>query len=132
MLGVENHFNSEFFDMVMPFIQFVSLKCIELDDDSEYSAYDTPDVDEPYLLVDGNKVWSGRMVEEEVEDLSGVKPVEFNERICVELWEKDPGLFGEDDLLGKLFIEPSSTSSGTITEDLTSGTTKYVLKYKVI
>jgi hypothetical protein len=46
--------------------------------------------DEPYILADHKRVWSVKgMKTGDIEDLSGVELITFNERISIELWDKD-------------------------------------------
>jgi hypothetical protein len=98
---------------------------------SEYSSYDLGDVDEPFLIVDGAKIWSARMETDETEDLSKIKPIPFEDCVKLELWEKDPGVLGEDDLLGQIRICSDKKSTSIHSYDFKLGTAKYTLNYKV-
>ena len=115
----------------MPNLRLVSLTCHRPNDSGEYSSYDIGDIDEPFLIVNGAKIWSERMKADEIEDLSKIKPIPFEYSCNLELWEKDPGVLGEDDLLGQILIESNMKSSSILSQDFKCGTSKYTLNYKV-
>jgi hypothetical protein len=117
----------------MPNLTFVSLECHKTDDVSEDdSIFDVGLEDEPYLKVGHKKVWSGRMVIGNVEDLSGVEPIPFEENIRVELWERDSGyVSGQDDLLGYVIIHASQIGHGEVSHKFKRRRARYTLVFKV-
>jgi hypothetical protein len=116
----------------MPNLKFVSLRCHRPDDISEDdSVFDTGPEDEPYLMADYKRVWSGRMGMDEVVDLTSVEPISFKDRIRVELWDRDAGYVGEDDRLGSLTIMAFQSGLGELQQEFRSGKAKYSLIYKV-
>jgi len=89
--------------------------------------------DEPYLLVNGARVWSGSNVDdgdvERVDYWTG-----FDDVIRVELWEDDGGLSGRDDHIDTWFIFDSEVGTGTHTvqSPFGSGAGLYEMTYEVV
>ncbi len=88
--------------------------------------------DEPYLLADRKRVWGvRRMGAGDVEDLSGVEPIQFDKEIVVELWDRDAGYFPDDDQIGRLTVQPHLAGLGELTHEFKRKNAKYTLTYKV-
>lgn len=118
----------------MPELKFISLKCHRTDDTSEAddNLFDMTIEDEPYLLADHKRVWGvRRMKSGDLEDLSGVEPIKFNERISVELWDKDAGFFPADDQIGRLTVHAHLAGIGELKHEFKRKNAKYTLTYKV-
>lgn len=94
---------------------------------------DTFGSDEPYLLVNGARVWSGSNVDDgdvaRVDYQSG-----FDDVIQIDLWEDDGGLSGRDDHIATWFIFDSEVGTGTHTvqSPWDSGAGLYDLTYEVV
>jgi len=94
---------------------------------------DTFGSDEPYLLVNRARVWTGSNVDygdvESVEYRSG-----FDDVITIELWEDDGGLAGKDDHIATWFIYDSEIGTGvhTVQSPWDSGAGLYEMTYEVV
>ena len=96
------------------------------------SVFDIGDEDEPFIMADHQKIWSGRMGLNDVEDLSKVSPVSFEENIRVALWDRDAGYSSnEDDPIGDVVIHASQKGHGELTHSFKGRRAKYTLNYKV-
>jgi hypothetical protein len=118
----------------MPKLKFVSLVCHRPDDISEADdhMFDGTIEDEPYILVNHTKVWDGRrMAANDVEDLSGVEPINFNEDVRVELWDQDAGYISDDDQIGRLEIKAHQEGLGELKHEFKRKQARYTLTYKV-
>ena len=87
--------------------------------------------DEPYINVDGQRVWSRNNVDRGDIELVNLR-FDFDEAITVELWEDDGGLTGGDDLMGRWFMFAAESGNGitTVTSQYTAGW--YELRYEVV
>ena len=116
----------------MPNLKFVSLTCIRPDDISEdESGFDVGEEDEPFLLVNHNRVWRGRMTRGDVKDLSEIEPIHFDNQVSVELRERDPGYVPSDDSLGTFNVQALQAGLGEIEHQFETRRAKYVLIYQV-
>ncbi len=89
--------------------------------------------DEPYLLVDGDKVWkSDDMNSGSVTSLRSLDLIEFDNKIKVELKEKDTGLFNKDDHLGSCTIRESGLGKDELDCEFDEDGAHYVLIYKIM
>jgi hypothetical protein len=96
------------------------------------SLFDVGVEDEPYLMVDYKKVWSGRMGINDLEDLSKVKPIPFEQSIRVELLDRDAGYsLNGDDPLGTVTINAYQKGLGVLSHQFKRKKAKYTLTYKV-
>jgi hypothetical protein len=117
----------------MPELRFVSLECHRTDDSGEVDdqAFDIGLTDEPYLLVDHKRVWGRRMNAGEIEDLGKVKPIQFNNKLTVELWDKDAGYMSADDQIGRITIFAAQSGQGDLSHEFKRRNARYTLVYKV-
>jgi hypothetical protein len=116
----------------MPNLKFVSLECIRPDDIREdESGFDVGEEDEPFLLVNHNQVWRGRMSSGDVRDLSAIESIPFDNQVSVELRERDPGYVPSDDSLGTFNVQALHAGLGEIEHQFETRRAKYVLKYQV-
>ena len=117
----------------MPKAKFVSLICHRPSDISEDdSGFDVGQEDEPYLMVNRKRIWSGRMGINDVEDLTRVNSVDFKDDLRVELWDRDAGyVSGGDDKLGSLSIQESQAGLGEREHQFKRSKANYTLTYKV-
>ncbi len=133
--AIYNVIESDIFGVcVMPELNFVSLKCHRTDDTSESDdhSFDMTVEDEPYLKVNYKRVWGvKRMKSGDLVDLSNVEPVMFDEKISVELWDKDAGFFPDDDRMGKLIVHANQGRLGELTHEFKRKNAKYTLTYNV-
>ena len=111
----------------------VSLSCLRTDDSGEDDAFfDVGVGDEPYLIADRRRVWSGRMSVNDEADLTGVEPIAFEEYIRVELWDRDAGpQAGQDDRLGDIDISAVYAGLGELSHQFKTRRARYTLVYKV-
>jgi hypothetical protein len=88
--------------------------------------------DEPYLTINGQRVWSAQNVDGGDHELVNLR-FDFDESVTVVLWEDDGGLAGGDDVLLRLTISASQAGTG-IQEAATSplGAGSYRLYYEVV
>ena len=118
----------------LPELKFISLKCHSTDDTDESDDHSVDGIieDEPYLLADHERVWSvRRMKAGDIEDLSGVEPITFDERIGVELWDEDDRARSDDDQIGRLMVQANLIGLGELRRDFKRKNAKYTLTYKV-
>jgi len=84
-------------------LHIINLKCLFQND--------TFGSDEPYLVVNGARIWSGSNVDdgdtESIEYWTG-----FDGVIQIDLWEDDGGLTGRDDHMAVWFIFDSEIGTG--------------------
>ncbi|HZM82737.1 MAG TPA: hypothetical protein VFC19_44035 [Candidatus Limnocylindrales bacterium] len=87
--------------------------------------------DEPYININGQRVWSRGNVDRGDIELVDYR-YDFDEVVTVELWEDDGGLTGGDDLMGRWFIFSGELGSGfhTLRSQYTAGL--YDLRYEVV
>lgn len=89
--------------------------------------------DEPYLRVNGVRVWSGSNVDD-----GDREPVEFwigfDEVVQVELWEDDGGLTGEDDRIATWYVFAGEAGTGvkTVQSPWETRPALYDLRYEVV
>jgi hypothetical protein len=109
------------------YLKFLKLECVESSE--SYG-------DEPYIVVEGNKVWGwtpdnegkpGKVwnLEEEIQNLYGI-----SSQIDVKLMEYDPDT--ADDLLGQTNPSAEEKDKGAKTIKMTGDGGYYKLTYKVI
>jgi hypothetical protein len=88
--------------------------------------------DEPYLVVNGSRVWSGENVDD-----GDVEPVNlwftFDDVITVELWEDDGGWTGEDDRMAVWHFWASEAGTGIRLAYIPSGQkARYWIRYEIV
>jgi hypothetical protein len=114
---------------------FVSLKCHKTDDSGEDNLarlYDIGVEDEPYLLVDRNKVWSGRMKANDEVSFTGIESIPFEDQVHVELWDRDAGPEnGKNDNIGDLIILSAQAGLGEQSQQFKTRIADYTLVYQV-
>jgi len=84
-------------------LKLLSLTCHRTDDSIEeaYDVIDTTVEDEPYLLFKNKMIWSVKMMKaNDVEDLSEVETILFNESVDIELWDRDSEHIIAEDKIG--------------------------------
>jgi len=118
----------------MPKLKLVSLICHATDDAGEVdeNIFDTNVEDEPYILADKKRVWGVKLMKtNDVEDLSAVEPIQFTDKVSIELWDRDAEYFPADDRLGKLNVYASKSGLGEQTHQFKRRSALYTLTYKV-
>jgi len=83
--------------------------------------------DDPYLCVDGKKVW-GPIKAKAGETLIINKQIEFRGNAVVQLWEKD---IDPDDLLGTQTVSKNEAGNGKTEAKFTEKGADYFLVYEV-
>ena len=119
----------------MPKLKLLSLICYATDDAGEVdeNIFDTDIEDEPYILVDKKRVWGVKLMKtNDVEDLSGVEPIQFTDKVSVELWDRDAEYFPADDRLGKFAVKASLAGLGEQTHRFKRRSAMYTLTYEVV
>jgi hypothetical protein len=105
------------------YLQLISLICRDTED--------TWGADEPYLRVDGNTVWSGRLNTNDSANLQGSPEIPFGYTgsINVELFEDDSP--DNDDFLGEKFVSYTEADGTNKTAVFDLDDARYTLTYRV-
>ena len=114
----------------MPELKFHSLECHIPQD----SAFSTDISDEVYIVANGKRVWGVKSISaNEIEDLSNLSPIEFHQRIRVDLYDKDVGggPYSSTDHLGGLDIQEEQAGKGVLKHELSEKGARYTLRYEV-
>lgn len=103
----------------------VSLHCEETED--------TTGADEPYILVNGNRVWGpGSLNDNDTVDLSkAVNPIAFANHANIQVWDQDTGAFDDDDKLGDFTVSSEEVAEGDKSRRISGDGSKYTLFYRV-
>jgi hypothetical protein len=107
-------------------LQLISLFCSKTEDDTG--------ADEPYLLVNGVKVWGSEspgLNDKETADLAAVPVMEFRTRARIELFDTDAGGPDDDDLLGRFYVGKMQSGQGELEYHFTEDDADYTLTYEV-
>jgi len=89
--------------------------------------------DEAYLLADGEKIWSTDNIEAgDTVSLRSVEPVDFDDKIKLELLDKDTGFFDSDDKLGTVVIRKKHLGEGEQDCRFSEEGADYLLIYEVM
>ena len=88
--------------------------------------------DEPYITVNGKTVWSARMSNGEVADLSDVPEVEISESALITLFEKDIRIWDYDDFLGTAYAFSNMAGLGQQRATFTGDGASYELTFEVL
>lgn len=115
-------------------VRLLSIKAVDITDDEGGIFGDF--VDEPYIKVDGNEVWSGRsdplrMKNGDVRDLTGVSATLSGGSARVQLWESDPGFFNRPDDGPAEFFAEFTTAGDEKTRTVTLNGGVYEITYVV-
>jgi hypothetical protein len=109
------------------------ITCKKTDDPDETDAiYDVGLEDEPYILVNGKEVWTGRMSPGEVIDLSDIDPFPFRDSVKIELMERETGHGRNDDVLGEITVNESEVNMQKIVKEIQKGKAEYILEYYIV
>jgi hypothetical protein len=93
---------------------------------------DTTGADEPYLLVNGVKVWGSEVPglnDQQTADLSAVPVIAFDTRARVELFDEDSP--DDDDLLGRFYAGKGQLGQGEVEYKFVEDDADYTLTYEV-
>jgi hypothetical protein len=93
---------------------------------------DTTGADEPYILVNGNKVWGSEspgLNDTETADLSAVPVLPFNTRARVELFDNDSP--DDDDLIGRFYAGKLQVGQGELEYKFVEDDADFTLTYEV-
>jgi hypothetical protein len=105
-------------------LRLISLYCSTTEDDLGE--------DEPYLLVNGVKVWGAEnpgLNNGDTADLSAVPVIDFGTRARVELFDEDSP--DDDDLLGRFYAGKSQVGQGELEYKFVEDDADYTLTYEV-
>jgi len=118
----------------MPNLKLLSLTCHRTDDsiEEDYDVIDTTVEDEPYLVSNNRMIWSIKMMRaNDVEDLSEVETIFFDESVDIELWDRDSEHNITNDKIGGLIITVSQKGLGIQKHEYKSRNARYTLTYRV-
>lgn len=87
--------------------------------------------DEPYININGQRVWARGNVDRGDVELVNLR-FDFDDAIAIDLWEDDGGLSGGDDLMGQWFAFAAENGTGIITLKNQFTTGWYELRYEVV
>jgi hypothetical protein len=107
-------------------LRLISLFCAKTEDNTG--------ADEPYLNVNGIRVWGAEspgLNDQETADLSAVPVIPFNTRARIELFDDDPGGADDDDLLGRFYAGGMQRGQGELEYKFTEDDADYTLTYEV-
>jgi hypothetical protein len=94
------------------------------------STEDSTGADEPYILVNGSRVWgNASMNDNESEDIDVTVKASGNSTIT--LFDEDTGVFDDDDKLGVVTVTESQIGQGQQTGKFTGDGANYTLYYTV-
>ena len=107
--------------------------CHKTDDAKENDqVFDIGIEDEPLLLVNHKRVWSGRMSPNSEEDLSEIQSISFKDQVHMALMERDPGYASiGDEVLGQTTIYAIQANSGEQEINFNKTDSRYTIVYKV-
>jgi|GEM_PF-1599484 len=105
-------------------LQLLNLRC--------YRTEDVIGPDEPYITINGQRVWSGVMENGESRDLSKVAPVEFLGMAQITLFDEDMGFFDSDDFLGSAFAFENLAGLGPYRVTFDGDGAAYELTFEVV
>jgi hypothetical protein len=117
----------------MPELKFHTIKCLK-PQDSTVVEQDIKTSDEVYLVVNGKRVWGVKsMSANDIEDLSDIPPIQFSDRIRIDLYDKDVGggPFSSTDHLGGLDAMDDKAGKGNQIHEFTERGAHYSLIYEV-
>ncbi len=90
--------------------------------------------DEPYLVLNGKRVWTGSMsTGDPAVNFKNNLSVEFDQIATVSLYEDDGNhWYNRNDFIGSFDVNPSQLNLGTVySKELSGGGSKYKLTYAV-
>ena len=105
-------------------LRLISLFCSKTEDNAG--------ADEPYLLVNGVKVWGSEspgLNNKETADLSALPVISFDTRARVELFDVDSP--DDDDLLGRFYAGRGQLGQGEVEFKFVEDDADYTLTYEV-
>jgi hypothetical protein len=113
-------------------LRFLSIKCVKITGDEGPLLGDF--IDEPYIVVNGVEVWSGRsdplrMKDGDVRNLTGVSATLSGQSARVQLKESDPGVINRPDDEAEFFADFTGGNERTQTLTLNGGV--YEITYVV-
>jgi len=118
----------------MPNLKLLTLTCHRTDDsiEEDYDVIDTTVEDEPYLAFNNKIIWSIKtMKANDVEDLSEVETIFFDESVDIELWDRDSEHNITNDKIGGLIINASQKGLCIQKHEFQRKNARYTLTYKV-
>jgi hypothetical protein len=105
-------------------LRLISIFCTRTEDNTG--------ADEPYLLVNGVKVWGSEapgLNNQQTADLSAVPVIGFGTRARVELFDGDSP--DDDDLLGRFYAGRGQLGQGEVEYKFVEDDADYTLTYEV-
>lgn len=107
-------------------LQLLSIICEDKDD--------AAGKDEPCIKVGGSKVWSSSDFSEGTSaNLGGLSPIDFTNRISLELWEEDRWPSRDDKIGEKDILLSMATETGTEYEEtFSSNRARYKIRYNLV
>ncbi len=113
----------------LPALSFAQSMVLVLKSLECHETEDWNGADEPYLTVNGKKVWNGVMNDGDIETLSIRRTV--SSPAYIKLYDTDSGMFDKNDHLGTVTATSSMKGRGTMTGGFTQDGANYTLYYHV-
>lgn len=109
----------------MPQLRLISLHCRKTED------WSGPD--EAYLLVKGRRHWGPQSMNDgDAADLSATRPVGFQAKARIDLYDEDAGWPDDDDHLGRTYAREAQAGKGDVEHRFTGDGADYLLTYEVL
>src|SRR3712207_6675556 len=106
-------------------VRLISLECITTEDSTG--------ADEPFLRINGVKVWAGSLNDGQSTSLSGVPSYTFSSSVRIDLYDADAGTWYDGhDLLGRNYVYASQVGQGQQEAYYTEDGAFYILNYEIV
>ncbi|NMG09132.1 hypothetical protein [Brasilonema sp. UFV-L1] len=106
-------------------LELISLYCEKTED--------TVGSDEIYFVINGNQVGGVNTINaREGKDLRYISNIIFDRTAEIALYDKDTGIFNEDDLVGSVTATSGQVGEGEITAKFSRGGSDYTLTWRVL
>ena len=107
----------------MPKLKLKTLYC--------HSTEDSLGPDEAYLVVNGEQIWGDQSVNKGNGPLIN-KEVDFTTSVQIKLFDRDTGLWDDDDHLGTITVDHTLAGQGEQQGKFTKDGADYTLYYEVV
>ena len=106
-------------------LELISLFCEKTED--------TIGSDEVYFVINGNQVGGVNSINaSESKDLRYISNIIFDRTAEIKLYDKDTGIFNNDDLIGSVTASSGQAGEGEITGKFNRGGADYTLTWRVV
>jgi hypothetical protein len=112
-------------DKHMARLELISLYCEKTED--------TLGSDEVYFVINGKQVGGVTTIQEaEGKDLRDISNIIFDRTAEIKLYDKDTGIFNNDDLIGSVTASSGQAGQGEMTGKFNRGGADYTLTWRVV